>query len=112
MRHFLLGSLGYDALPFYSTIATLAASVVVLGALAVLVFVTWLKGWGTLWSGWLTSVDHKKIGIMYVVVSFVMMARAVAEAAVMRSQQAVAYNNPGFILRSISRSFSPPMAQS
>ncbi|GBQ85805.1 cytochrome o ubiquinol oxidase subunit I [Asaia krungthepensis NRIC 0535] len=97
MRHLLFGNLGYDALPFYSAIATGAASVVVLGALAVLGFVTWIKGWKSLWIDWLTSVDHKRIGIMYVVVSFVMLARAVVEAAVMRSQQAVAYNNPGFI---------------
>jgi len=97
LRHFLFGELGYNALPFYSAIATVAASVVVLGAVAVVVFITWLKGWKSLWTDWLTSVDHKRIGIMYVVVSLVMLARAVVEAMVMRSQQAVAYNNPGFI---------------
>ncbi|MFC0412357.1 cbb3-type cytochrome c oxidase subunit I [Asaia lannensis] len=93
----MFGELGYNALPFYSAIATVAASVVVLGAVAVVVFITWLKGWKSLWTDWLTSVDHKRIGIMYVVVSLVMLARAVVEAMVMRSQQAVAYNNPGFI---------------
>lgn len=97
MRHFLFGKLGYDALPFYSAIATAAASMVVLGALAVVIFITRINGWSALWEKWLTSVDHKRIGIMYVVVSLVMLLRAVAEAGVMRSQQAVAYNNPGFI---------------
>ncbi|WP_456316336.1 cbb3-type cytochrome c oxidase subunit I [Swaminathania salitolerans] len=93
----MFGELGYNALPFYSAIATVAASVVVLGAVVVVGSITWLRGWRALWSEWLTSVDHKRIGIMYVVVSFVMLARAVIEACVMRSQQAVAYDSPGFI---------------
>ena len=43
-----------------------------------------------LWSEWLTSLDHKKIGIMYVVLAFVMLSRALIEAVLMRMQQAAA----------------------
>ena len=50
--------------------------------------ITWLGAWGTLWRDWLTSTDHKRIGIMYVVLSLVMLARGVIEGALMRTQQA------------------------
>ena len=69
-------------------IATTAASVVVLGAAVTAFLVTWYGKWQVLWSEWLTSVDHKRIGIMYIVLSFVMLARALIEATLMRTQQA------------------------
>lgn len=97
MTSFLFGKLGYGALPFYSAIATVAASMVVLGAIGVVAFITYLRGWKTLWTDWLTSVDHKRIGIMYIVVSFVMLARALAEAMLMRAQQVAGYQSPGFL---------------
>ena len=96
--HVLFGNLNYESLPFaYSWIATAAASIVVLGAVTLVALLTWFKLWKPLWSDWLTSVDHKKIGIMYVVISFVMLSRAVIEACMMRAQQAVAYDNPGYL---------------
>ena len=98
----LLGRLDRTALPFWDAVetpdlkhilsaivATGAAGVAVLGALAAAVVITRRGWWGPLWRDWLTSVDHKKIGIMYVVLALVMLARAVAEAFVMRAQQAV-----------------------
>ncbi|WP_200803431.1 cbb3-type cytochrome c oxidase subunit I [Pseudacidovorax sp. RU35E] len=93
----MLGRLSFDALPFYSAIATAAASLVVLGALGVAGLLTWLGRWGWLWREWLTSLDHKKIGIMYVVLSLVMLSRGVIEGALMRAQQAVALDSPGFL---------------
>jgi cytochrome o ubiquinol oxidase subunit I len=100
LRHILLGRLSLHALPFWGMIehptraeiingivATAAAGVVVAGAIGVLVLITWLGKWKLLWSEWLTSVDHKKIGIMYIVLAFVMLARGVIEAALMRAQQ-------------------------
>nr|WP_255697497.1 cbb3-type cytochrome c oxidase subunit I [Pseudacidovorax sp. NFM-22] len=93
----VLGRLSFDALPFYSAIATAAASLVVLSALGVAGLLTWLGRWGWLWREWLTSLDHKKIGIMYVVLSLVMLSRGVIEGALMRAQQAVALDSPGFL---------------
>ena len=93
----VFGRLSMDALPFYSGIATAAASLVVVGAVAVVVLLTWLGRWGWLWREWLTSLDHKKIGIMYVILSLVMLSRGVVEGSMMRAQQAIALDNPGYL---------------
>ncbi|MCM2971923.1 cbb3-type cytochrome c oxidase subunit I [Larsenimonas suaedae] len=98
---FLLGRLGWDALPFWDMIqnptresiingiiASGAAGMVVLGALAAAALITWYGKWKVLWCDWLTSVDHKKIGIMFIVIALLMLLRAVIEAAFMRAQQA------------------------
>ena len=53
--------------------------------------------WRPLWSGWLTSLDHKKIGIMYIAIAFVMLSRALIEAVLMRAQQATAVQHAGFL---------------
>ena len=105
----LLGRLDWSALPFWAMlhnptrseivngiIASGAAGVVVLGALAVMALLTVTGRWCWLWSEWLTSVDHKRIGIMYVVLSLVMLTRAVIEACLMRTQQAAALGG-GFL---------------
>jgi hypothetical protein len=46
--------------------------------------------WPYLWREWLTSVDHKRIGVMYLVLAGVMLLRGFADALLMRSQQALA----------------------
>ena len=94
---FLFGNLGYDALPFYSPIATIGAGVEVFGALAAIVVITWMGKWKYLWREWLTSLDHKKIGIMYVVLSLVMLSRGVVEGVMMRTQQAMAIQSAGYL---------------
>ncbi|WP_082025146.1 cbb3-type cytochrome c oxidase subunit I [Ruegeria sp. ANG-R] len=93
----IFGRLTLDALPFTAfirapsvneAVASTAASIVVVGALTVLFLLTRYRLWGPLWRDWLTSTDHKKIGIMYIVFSLVMMTRGVIEGVVMRTQQA------------------------
>ena len=93
----LLGRLGLSSMAIWQAIqdptvseviAAGAAAVVILGAVAVIALVTWLRAWRTLWTDWLTSTDHKRIGIMYCVLALVMMARGVIEGALMRTQQA------------------------
>lgn len=74
-----------------------AALVAILGSVAALGWVTRNRAWGDLWRNWFTSVDAKRIGIMYIVLAFVMMARGIAEGAIMRSQQAVAINARGYL---------------
>lgn len=61
-----------------------------LAALAIIVWITYKKKWTYLWTEWLTSVDHKKIGIMYIILALVMMLRGFADAIMMRVQQAMA----------------------
>ncbi|MGY2735670.1 cbb3-type cytochrome c oxidase subunit I [Sphingomonas sp. UYP23] len=102
----LLGRFTWNALAFVRAwqnptvneiIGAGAAMMVVLGAASVITLITVTGKWGYLWREWLTSLDHKKIGVMYVVLAFVMLARALAEAVLMRMQQAAAVNAPGFV---------------
>ncbi|MCX7285552.1 MAG: cbb3-type cytochrome c oxidase subunit I [Novosphingobium sp.] len=102
----LLGRLGWQSLAFVrawqdpslnTLIAAGAAALVVIGAVAVVALITLRGQWRRLWREWFTSLDHKKIGIMYVALSFVMLARALAEAVLMRLQQATAINAPGVV---------------
>ncbi|WP_375508253.1 cbb3-type cytochrome c oxidase subunit I, partial [uncultured Caballeronia sp.] len=74
-----------------------AGVMMVIAALAVLVPVTYYKKWGYLWNEWLTSVDHKKIGVMYIVIAFIMLLRGFADAIMMRTQLALAYHSPGYL---------------
>jgi len=93
----MLGKLTIDALPFYSGIAMGGALIVVLGVLGVVALVTWLGQWRYLWTEWLTSLDHKKIGIMYVTLALLMLVRGFIDAMMMRTQQAVALNSDGYL---------------
>jgi cytochrome o ubiquinol oxidase subunit I len=68
----------------------LAGASMFFGALVVIVLLTYFRRWRWLWTEWLTSVDHKKIGMMYIVVSFVMLMKGLIDAAMMRGQQAFA----------------------
>ncbi|WP_423065070.1 cbb3-type cytochrome c oxidase subunit I [Devosia sp. CN2-171] len=94
---FLFGNLTLDALPFYSPIAAGGAGVIVVGGLAVLAIVAKLNAWGYLWREWLTSTDHKRIGMMYVMLAMVMLLRGFVDALMMRAQQAIAMDAPGYL---------------
>ncbi len=94
----MLGKLTLSAIPYTNPIIMPAVAFMVLGALAVLGLVTYLGKWKYLWTEWLTSVDHKKIGIMYLILGGVMLLRGFADAIMMRSQQALAYgSNMGYL---------------
>ncbi|HUZ31030.1 MAG TPA: cbb3-type cytochrome c oxidase subunit I [Xanthobacteraceae bacterium] len=93
----MLGKLTIDALPFYSGIALTGALVSALGALGVVALITWLGRWRYLWTEWLTSLDHKKIGVMYVTLALIMLVRGFIDALMMRTQQAVALDSHGFL---------------
>ena len=85
----LFGKLTLSAIPLDQPIPMVASALMVLVVLLVLALIT-LKGyWPYLWRGWLTSVDHKRIGVMYCVLALVMLLRGFTDAIMMRSQQAV-----------------------
>jgi hypothetical protein len=86
----LFGKLSWDAIPFREPVAMGGVLGMVFAGLAVLIGVTYFKKWGYLYREWLTSVDHKKLGIMYIVLALVMLLRGFADAAMMRTQQAIA----------------------
>ena len=56
---------------------------------AIVVALTAFKRWGWLWREWLTTVDHKRIGIMYVIASLLMLFRGGVDALLMRTQLAL-----------------------
>src|SRR5262245_28209050 len=86
----LLGKLSWSEIPYDQPIIMGASGMVVLGVVLVLGWVT-LKGyWPYLWREWLTSVDHKRIGIMYIVLALLMLVRGFIDAIMMRTQQALA----------------------
>ena len=89
---FIFGRLTWDVLPLHEPIVVITFLVVALGGLAVVGALTYFKLWGYLWKEWFTSVDHKKVGIMYMVLGLVMLLRGFADALMMRLQQAIAFN--------------------
>ncbi|MEI9405285.1 cytochrome o ubiquinol oxidase subunit I [Mesorhizobium argentiipisi] len=92
LTKFIFGRLTLESLPLHEPIVVVTFVVVALGGLAVLGAVTYFKLWGYLWREWFTSVDHKKIGIMYMALGLVMLLRGFSDAIMMRLQQAIAFN--------------------
>ncbi len=94
----MLGRLSWAAIPLDQPLPLYAMGVVVLGILAVLALVTVKGWWPYLWREWLTSVDHKRIGVMYFLLGLVMLLRGYSDAIMMRSQQAIAVGDaPGYL---------------
>ena len=86
----MLGKLTWAAIPLNEPLPLLSGAVVVIIILAILAFVTVKGWWPYLWREWLTSVDHKRIGVMYMVLGLVMLLRGFSDAIMMRTQQAIA----------------------
>ena len=94
----IFGRLTWDAIPLHEPILLATFAMVAIGGIAVLALLTRYKLWGYLWSEWFTSIDHKKIGIMYIVLGLIMLMRGFADAIMMRMQQAMAFgDNAGFL---------------
>src|SRR3989338_8033462 len=83
----MFGRLTEEALK-HDWIEYLAGASMILGAIFAIVWMTYYKKWGWLWREWITTVDHKKIGIMYIFVSFIMLFKGLIDGEMMRGQQA------------------------
>jgi cytochrome o ubiquinol oxidase subunit I len=93
----MFGKLTWEAVPFDQPIPLIAGAVVGVAIFCVLIWVV-VKGYlPYLWKEWITSVDHKRIGVMYVFLAMVMLLRGFSDAIMMRSQQAVAFDGPGYL---------------
>ncbi len=84
----MLGKLNWQALD-HGWVVLGGQLTMVFGALAVIALLTYTKRWKWLWREWLTSLDPKKIGVMYIIVALVMLLRGLADAGMMRAQQAL-----------------------
>ncbi|MFK8332938.1 cytochrome o ubiquinol oxidase subunit I [Pseudomonas sp. BJa5] len=86
----MFGKLSLDAIPYHEPIVMVTLAMIALGGIAVIGAITYFKKWSYLWTEWLTTVDHKKIGVMYIIVAMVMLLRGFADAIMMRTQLAAA----------------------
>jgi cytochrome o ubiquinol oxidase subunit 1 len=109
----MLGKLSWAAIPFNEPLPLISMGVVLVVILAVVAVVI-AKGWlPYLWREWLTSVDHKRIGVMYMLLGLVMLLRGFSDAIMMRTQQAIAVGSAqGICLPTISTRSSRHTARS
>ncbi|ACC74891.1 cytochrome o ubiquinol oxidase subunit I [Paraburkholderia phymatum] len=89
----MFGKFTLEAIPYHEPIIMGTLGVVVLGGLALLGAITYVGKWSYLWKEWITSVDHKRIGVMYIILALVMLLRGFADAIMMRAQQAIAFGD-------------------
>lgn len=90
LEQLIFGKLTLEAIPFHSPIIMGAGAMMALIFIGVVAGITYYKKWAYVWNDWITSVDHKKIGIMYLLLATLMLVRGFSDAILMRSQQAVA----------------------
>ena len=93
----MFGKLTWQAIPFDQPIPLAAGAFVVLSMCAVLIWIAWKGYIPYLWREWITSVDHKRIGIMYCLLASIMLLRGFIDALMMRSQQALAFHAGGYL---------------
>jgi cytochrome o ubiquinol oxidase subunit 1 len=98
LQQLILGRFTIEQIPYHEPILQATFAGVAVVGLAVLGVITYYRFWGPMWRDWITSIDHKKIGIMYCIFAGVMLLRGFADAILMRSQQAVAFGSEqGFL---------------
>ena len=94
----IFGRLTWESFPIHEPILFTTFVVVLLLGGVTVGAVTKYRLWGWLWREWFTTVDHKKIGIMYMILGIVMLLRGFADALMMRLQQAMAFgDNQGYL---------------
>ncbi len=98
LEKLFLGKLSLDAIPMHTPIIMGAGVFMVIVVLVFLAIITIMKKWSYIWHEWITSVDHKKIGIMYLILAGVMLLRGFSDVILMRLQQAIAAgSNMGYL---------------
>ena len=93
----MLGKLSWAAIPLNEPIPLVTGAVVILALLAILAWVVIAGHLSYLWREWITSVDHKRIGVMYILLAAVMLLRGFSDAIMMRAQQAIAFHSQGYL---------------
>ncbi|CAD6512378.1 cytochrome o ubiquinol oxidase subunit I [Candidatus Profftia tarda] len=86
----MFGKLTLNDIPYHEPIIMFTVASILLVSLGLVAMITYFRRWQYLWTEWLTSVDHKRLGIMYIILAFVMLLRGFADAIMMRSQQVLA----------------------
>src|SRR6202046_5699281 len=86
----MFGKLSLAAIPWDQPIPLITSLVIIVGLAGLLTLITYKGWWPYLWREWLTSTDHKRIGVMYVILALVMLLRGFSDAIMMRTQLAMA----------------------
>ena len=89
----IFGRLSWESIPLHDPILLATFIVVAIGGGALVGALTYYKVWGYLWREWITSIDHKRIGVMYMILGIVMLLRGFADAIMMRIHQAMAFGD-------------------
>src|ERR1700722_16113164 len=84
----MLGNLTLDALK-HDLVQTVGVMIILISGIAVITLLSYFHRWKWLWKEWLTSLDPKKIGVMYIIVAAIMLFKGVSDAVLMRIQQVV-----------------------
>ncbi len=86
----MFGKLTFQAIPYHNPITMGAVVGAMLLGIIILALITYFRKWPYLWNEWLTSLDPKRIGIMYIILALVMLLRGFSDAIMMRAQQVLA----------------------
>ena len=86
----MFGKLTWDAIPLNEPIPLATVCVLIVGIAGVLALVTYKGWWPYIWREWITSTDHKRIGVMYIILALLMLLRGFSDAIMMRAQLALA----------------------
>ncbi|MBU2954374.1 cytochrome o ubiquinol oxidase subunit I [Marinobacter sp. F3R08] len=86
----MFGKLTLDSIPFHEPIIMVTVAVIALIGAGGVGWISFNRKWAYLWNEWITSIDHKKLGIMYFLVALIMLIRGFSDAIMMRTQQAMA----------------------
>src|ERR1700758_2639949 len=89
-RSDMFGRLSWSAIPFDQPIVMGTCATLGVVLLTLFLLITVKRWWGYLWREWITTVDHKRIGVMYMILGLVMLVRGFSDAIMMRTQQALA----------------------
>ncbi|MCR3754735.1 MAG: cytochrome bo3 ubiquinol oxidase subunit 1 [Candidatus Westeberhardia cardiocondylae] len=94
----MFGKLSIHDIPYNESITITTILIIILISLILIILITYFGKWKEIWKNWITSVDHKKIGIMYIITALIMFIRGFADAIMMRMQQFFASNSEiGFL---------------
>ena len=93
----MFGKLTWDAIPFSQPIPLVAAAIVGMILLSILGWVVIKGHFPYVWREWITSADHKRIGVMYCLLGVVMLLRGFIDGIMMRSQQALSANGISYL---------------
>lgn len=98
LHNLIFGKLSFAAIPFHEPIIMAAGIGMVVALFVLLALITVLKKWRYIFTEWVCTVDHKRIGVMYLILAGVMLLRGFSDALLMRSQQAIAAgSNLGYL---------------